>query len=100
MKPAEIREWDLSLLREREREFEEKLQRLRLEAGFGQFKTYDLIRKQRKDIARIKTIIREKQAAAAQAAQTSGRGERADKPPRPPAAAKRAPKADKTVSEE
>ena len=97
MKPAEIREWDLSLLREREREFEEKLQRMRLEAAFGQFRTNHLIRRQRKDIARIKTIIREKQAA--QQAQTTALAEKIVRP-RTAAAAKRAPKTHKTVSEE
>lgn len=63
MRPEEIREWDLLLLREREREFKEQLQMLRFQAGFGQLAKNHEIRAKRKDIARVKTIIKEKLAA-------------------------------------
>jgi large subunit ribosomal protein L29 len=65
MKPSEIREFDLAALRDKERELKESLQRLRFQIGFGQLKEHHLIRAHRKDIARIKTIIREKQGGKA-----------------------------------
>ena len=72
MKPEQIREWDLPLLKEREREYKEQLQSMRFQASFGQNSQGAAIRAQRKDIARIKTIINEKLAAQAQTAAKKG----------------------------
>jgi large subunit ribosomal protein L29 len=71
VKPSEIREWDLPLLKEKEIEFKRRLQQLRFQIGFGQLTKNDAIRKQRRDIARIKTIIKEKTDAQARAAMVS-----------------------------
>jgi ribosomal protein L29 len=60
VKIEDIRALDMAVLRDKEREAKEELQRLRFQAGFGQLKENDVIRKKRKLIARIKTIIKEK----------------------------------------
>ena len=67
MKASELREKDLAalnqeLLAKRKEQFN-----LRMQAATGQLARPDLVRKARRDVARIKTIINEKRNAGEQA---------------------------------
>jgi len=60
--PAEkMREWTDDELRSREREFSEQLFRLRFQFSAGQTDTLSVIRGLRKGIARVKTILRQRE---------------------------------------
>ena len=61
MKASEIRELDLSELRTRERDLDDQLFRLRIQKSMGQLEAPAKVREVRRDLARIKTILREKQ---------------------------------------
>ena len=61
MKVAEIREMAVDALRERERELDDQLFRLRIQKSMGQLEAPDKIRTVRRDLARIKTVLRQKQ---------------------------------------
>jgi len=52
-------------LRTRERELQEQLFRLRFQKSLGQLDNALKIRETRRDIARVKTVLRQKQAPAA-----------------------------------
>ena len=79
MKIAEIRELTVDDLRAREHELDDQLFRLRIQKSMGQLEAPAKIRDLRRSLARIKTILREKQPAAssrqpaASSARTSGR---------------------------
>ena len=62
MKVAEIRELDVTDLRAREKELDDQLFRLRIQKSMGQLEAPAKVREVRKDLARIKTILREKTA--------------------------------------
>ena len=62
MKVAEIREMAVDALRERERELDDQLFRLRIQKSMGQLEAPTTIRTVRRDLARIKTVLRQKQA--------------------------------------
>jgi large subunit ribosomal protein L29 len=64
MKTAKIREWGPDELRSKEREFSEQLFRLKFQFASGQTDTLAKIRSLRKDIAKVKTILRERELAA------------------------------------
>ena len=64
MKTAKIREWSPDELRSKEREFSEQLFRLKFQFASGQTDTLAKIRSLRKDIAKVKTILRERELAA------------------------------------
>ena len=68
MKPETVREMSVDDLRGKERELQEQLFRLRLQKSIGQLDNALKIRETRRDIARIKTILREKQRPAGAAA--------------------------------
>ena len=55
-------------LRTRERELQEQLFRLRFQKSLGQLENALKIRETRRDIARVKTVMRQKKQAAAPAA--------------------------------
>lgn len=60
MKPAEIRDLTIDELRQREKELDDELFRLRIQKSMGQLEAPAKVRAVRKDLARIKTILREK----------------------------------------
>ena len=59
MKPDKIREMSPDELRSKERELQEQLFRLRFQKSIGQLDDPGKIRDTRRDIARVKTIIRQ-----------------------------------------
>ncbi len=61
MKAEKVREWSVDELKAKEREFSEQLLRLRFQLAGGQTDVLAKIRERRKDIARIKTILRERE---------------------------------------
>lgn len=61
MKPSELREMTIKELMEKERELKENLMRIRFDLHFAKSTDTSVIRKIKRDIARIKTIITEKQ---------------------------------------
>jgi large subunit ribosomal protein L29 len=64
MKAAEIRELTVDDLRAREKELDDQLFRLRIQKSMGQLEAPAKVAVVRRDLARIKTILREKQQAA------------------------------------
>lgn len=66
MKPAEIRQLSDDELKKRIQENEESLANLRFQKVLSQLENPMSIRHLRKDIARMKTILRERQAPAAE----------------------------------
>ena len=65
MKVAEIRELSVDVLRDREKELDDQLVRLRIQKSMGQLEAPAKVRDVRRDLARIKTILREKEQAQA-----------------------------------
>jgi large subunit ribosomal protein L29 len=60
MKATELRDLDVEALRARERELEEQAFRLRIQKSLGQLEAPVKVRVVRRDLARVKTILREK----------------------------------------
>ena len=60
MKVEEIRELDVDTLRVREKELDDQLFRLRIQKSMGHLEAPAKVRGVRKDLARIKTVLREK----------------------------------------
>ncbi len=60
MKAAEIRELSVSELREKIRELDDQLFRLRLQKSMGQLESASKLRPMRRDLARIQTVLKEK----------------------------------------
>ena len=60
MKPAEVRELSTDELRGREKELDDELFRLRIQKSMGQLEAPAKVRDVRRDLARVKTILREK----------------------------------------
>ena len=63
MKPGEIRELAADELRARVKELDDQLFRLRIQKSMGQLEAPAKVRGVRRDLARIQTILREKEAA-------------------------------------
>lgn len=63
MKAAEIRELGLDDLRAREKDLGDQLFRLRIQKSMGQLEAPARVRAMRRDLARIKTILREREAS-------------------------------------
>lgn len=59
MKVEKMREWSGDELRTKEREFSHQLFQLRFQMASGQTDTLEKIRGLRKDIARVKTLLRQ-----------------------------------------
>ena len=70
MKPEKARNLTDEELRHQERELNDQLFKLKFQLNMGQTESLTKIRGLRKDIARVKTIARERELAAA------GRGEK------------------------
>ena len=65
--PAEkMREWTDDELKTREREFSDQLFRLKFQMAGGQTEHLTTIRELRKGIARVKTLVKERQMGATQ----------------------------------
>jgi large subunit ribosomal protein L29 len=64
MKVEEIREFGVEELRTREKELDDQLFRLRIQKSMGQLEKPGKVADLRRDLARIKTILREKQEVA------------------------------------
>jgi large subunit ribosomal protein L29 len=62
MKAAEVRELTVDDLRAREKELDDQLFRLRIQKSMGQLEAPAKVKEIRRDLARIKTILREKKA--------------------------------------
>ena len=63
MKAEKVREMSAEELLSRERELQEQLFKLRFQKSIGQLDNALKLRETRRDIARVKTILREKQVA-------------------------------------
>jgi large subunit ribosomal protein L29 len=61
MKPDKVREMGLEELRTKGLELQEQLFRLRVQKSIGQLDNAIKLRETRRDIARVKTVLREKQ---------------------------------------
>jgi large subunit ribosomal protein L29 len=61
VKPDKVREMSDDELRSKERELQEQLFRLRFQKSLGQLDNAIKIRETRRDIARVKTVLRQKQ---------------------------------------
>lgn len=61
MKAEEIREWDETELKARLRELKEEQFKLRFQASLSEVENPSLIKGIRRDIARIKTVLRERE---------------------------------------
>jgi len=60
----ELRELGADALRAREKELDDQLFRLRIQKSMGQLEAPVKVREVRRDLARIKTILRQKELAA------------------------------------
>ncbi len=61
MKVSEIRELSVDDLHAREKDLDDQIFRLRIQKSMGQLEAPAKVRDLRKDLAKIKTILREKQ---------------------------------------
>lgn len=62
MKPSEIREMNLNEIENKEKELSEDLFRLKFKLATGELEDTSKIKTARRDIARLKTILKEKKA--------------------------------------
>jgi len=65
MKTAEIRDLSVDELHVREKDLDDQLFRLRIQKSMGQLEAPAKVRDVRKELARIKTILREKELRTA-----------------------------------
>lgn len=65
MKVEKMREWSGDELRLKEREFSDQLFRLRFQMAGGQTDILEKVRVLRKDIARVKTLLRQTEGTPA-----------------------------------
>jgi large subunit ribosomal protein L29 len=63
MKAAKVREMGQEELKTKERELQEQLFRLRVQQSIGQLDNGIKLRQTRREIARVKTVLREKQVS-------------------------------------
>ena len=61
MKAAKVREMGAEELKTKQRELQEQLFRLRVQQSIGQLDNGIKLRQTRREIARVKTVLREKQ---------------------------------------
>ena len=64
MKAGEVRELSVDELRQREKDLDDQIFRLRIQKSMGQLEAPAKERGVRRDLARIKTILREKTVGA------------------------------------
>jgi large subunit ribosomal protein L29 len=65
MKVTEFRDLAINELQQRAREMDDQLFRLRIQKSMGQLEAPAKVRDIRRDLARVKTILREKEQAQA-----------------------------------
>jgi large subunit ribosomal protein L29 len=63
MKVAEFRDLQVDELRQREKEMDDQLFRLRIQKSMGQLEAAHKLKALRRDLARVKTVLREKETA-------------------------------------
>ena len=63
MKVAEVRDLAVDELRQREKELDDQLFRLRIQKSMGQVEAGHKLKALRRDLARIQTVLREKESA-------------------------------------
>ena len=63
MKATEFRDLTADELRQREKDMDEQLFRLRIQKSMGQLEAAGKIKGVRRDLARVKTVLREKETA-------------------------------------
>jgi large subunit ribosomal protein L29 len=63
MKPSQVREMGPDDLKAKEHQLQEQLFRLRVQQSLGQLDNAIKLREIRRDIARVKTVLREKQVS-------------------------------------
>jgi large subunit ribosomal protein L29 len=63
MKVAEFRDLAVTELRQREKELDDQLFRLRIQKSMGQIEAAHKLESLRRDLARVKTVLREKETA-------------------------------------
>ena len=61
MKPSEIREFNLNEMERKRDELKEALFNLRFQHGIGQLENTARLKQTKQDIARVETVMREKQ---------------------------------------
>jgi large subunit ribosomal protein L29 len=64
MKVAEFRDLAVDELREREKDLDDQLFRLRIQKSMGQVEAAQKAKTLRRDLARVKTVLREKETRA------------------------------------
>jgi large subunit ribosomal protein L29 len=63
MKVTEIRDLAVDELRQREKDMDDQLFRLRIQKSMGQLEAAHKLKAVRRDLARVKTVLREKETA-------------------------------------
>ena len=63
MKVAEFRDLQVDELRQREKDMDDQLFRLRIQKSMGQLEAAHKLKSLRRDLARLKTVLREKETA-------------------------------------
>jgi large subunit ribosomal protein L29 len=63
MKVTEVRDLAVDDLRQREKELDDQLFRLRIQKSMGQAEAAQKLKALRRDLARVKTVLREKETA-------------------------------------
>ena len=63
MKVAEFRDLQVDELRQREKDMDDQLFRLRIQKSMGQLEAAGKIKSVRRDLARVKTVLHEKETA-------------------------------------
>ena len=63
MKVAEVRDLAVDELRQRVKELDDQLFRLRIQKSMGQSEAAQKLKTLRRDLARVKTVLREKETA-------------------------------------
>ena len=63
MRVAEFRDRKVDELRQREKDMDDQLFRLRIQKSMGQLEAAHKLKELRRDLARVKTVLREKETA-------------------------------------
>ena len=63
MKVGEVRDLGVDELRQREKDLDDQLFRLRIQKSMGQLEAAGKLKALRRDLARVKTVLREKETA-------------------------------------
>ena len=63
MKVTEVRDLAVDELRQREKELDDQLFRLRIQKSMGQIEAAGKLKALRRDLARVQTVLREKETA-------------------------------------